>query len=421
MNKANANHISFNLADYDVGKIRADFPILSSQVGVGKKPLVYFDNAATAQKPDLVLDVLNDYYSKENANIHRGVHYLSAQATDAYDDAREKMADFINAPSSKEIVFVRGTTEGINLVAHSFGQCFFRPGDNVVISAMEHHANIVPWQMARDQYGIELRIIPMDDRAVLDLDAFEKLLDEKTKLISIVHISNALGTINPVKSMIKTAQKHDIPVLLDGAQSVPHFQVDVTELDCDFFTFSGHKLFGPTGIGVLYGKMKWLEAMPPYQGGGDMIKSVTFEKTHYRDPPERFEAGTPHIAGVIGLAAAVEWLNGQNRELLALYEADLLDYGHAALGEIPGLRLIGTAPDKAGILSFHIKDIHPHDVGTFLDSDGIAIRSGHHCAQPVMDFFGITGTARASLAFYNTRAEIDKLSACLHKIVKFFG
>jgi cysteine desulfurase/selenocysteine lyase len=386
---------------FDVQKIRADFPILTQTVY--GKPLVYLDNAATSQKPAAVIEATTRYYSTDNSNIHRGVHLLSERATREYEEARAKAQSFINAAHSKEIVFVRGTTEAINVVANTYGRANVGAGDEVLITAMEHHSNIVPWQMLCEEKGARLRVAPINDDGELILDELEKLLSEKTKIVSVVHISNALGTINPVHRIVEMAHRRRARVFIDGAQAAPHARIDVQALDCDFYAFSGHKVFGPTGIGVLYGKASLLEAMPPYQGGGDMIASVTFEKTTYNVLPYKFEAGTPNIAGTIGLGAAIDYVNEIGLENIARYEQGLLEYGTAELSKIPGLRLIGTAREKAGVLSFVLEGIHPHDVGTILDREGIAIRTGHHCAMPVMERFKIPATSRASLAFYNTR------------------
>ena len=394
-------------APLDVQKLRRDFPIL--QTRVHGHPLVYLDNAATSQKPQIVLDAISNYYRHENANVHRGIHHLSERATRAYEEARRKVQVFLNAREEKEIVFVRGATEAINLVAHSFGRHFLKAGDEVLITGMEHHANIVPWQMLREEKGIVLRVVPIDDTGELVTGEFQKLLNDRTKLVSLTHVSNALGTINPVKRLAALAHRKGIPVLVDGAQAVPHMGVDVQDLKCDFYVFSGHKVYGPTGIGVLYGKASLLEKMPPFQGGGEMIRTVTFEKTLYADPPLRFEAGTPDIAGAVGLGAALDYLTGIGLDRVAAYERELLGYAREALKAIPGLRMIGTALEKAGILSFVLEGIHPHDLGTVLDHEGIAIRAGHHCAMPVMQRFRVPGTARASLAFYNTFEEIDRL------------
>ncbi|MBF8268776.1 MAG: cysteine desulfurase [Gammaproteobacteria bacterium] len=404
---------------FDVEAVRADFPILSRQVH--GKPLVYLDNAATSQKPAQVIEAVDHYYRHYNANIHRGVHTLSAEATAAYEAARHKVRDFLNAGSDKEIIFVRGATEAINLVAQTFGRSTLKGGDEIIISTMEHHSNIVPWQLLCEQTGAVLRVIPINDKGELIMEAYEKLLSERTRIVSIVHISNALGTVVPVKAVIEKAHQRGAVVLVDGAQAVPHASCDVQALDCDFYVFSSHKLFGPTGVGALYGKQRLLEQMPPYQGGGDMIKMVTFARTEYNDLPYKFEAGTPNIAGAIGLGAALDYVNRIGLAAIAGYEQDLLAYGTAALQEVPGLRLIGTAPDKASILSFVLDGIHPHDIGTILDHEGVAIRTGHHCAMPVMDFFRVPATARASLAFYNTHAEIDTLVRAVFNARKIFA
>ena len=403
----------------DVNAIRRDFPIL--QRYVHGKPLVYLDNAATTQKPQAVIDRLVRYYSEENANIHRGVHALSVQATDGYDAARERVRQFLNAADAREIVFVRGATEAINLVAQTFGRTHVSPGDEIVISEMEHHSNIVPWQMLCETTGARLRVIPITDAGELRLDEYERLLGPHTRLVSVTHVSNALGTVNPVAEVIRLAHDRGIPVLIDGAQAVAHMPVDVQALGCDFYAFSGHKVFGPTGIGVLYGRAPLLEGMPPYQGGGDMIRSVTFETTLYNDVPYKFEAGTPNIAGVAGLAAAIHYLTAVGLDRVAAHEHDLLGYAAEALSEIPGLRLTGTASEKAAILSFVMNDIHPHDIGTILDRAGVAIRAGHHCCQPLMARLGVSATARASFALYNTREEIDVLIASLRAAREVFA
>lgn len=405
-------------AEFDVWKIRHDFPILRQKVR--GKPLVYLDNAATSQKPKAVVDAISRFYLEDNSNIHRGVHLLSQRATDAYEAARAKAQAFLNAKEDREVIFVRGATEGINLVMYSFGRSQVREGDEIVISAMEHHSNIVPWQMLCEEKRAALRVIPMNDAGELLLDEYEKLLNPKTRLVSVTHVSNALGTINPVEKMIEIAHARGIPVLVDGAQAVPHLKVDVQAMDCDFYVFSEHKLYGPTGIGALYAKAKWLEIMPPFHGGGDMIRSVTFEKTTYNTIPYKFEAGTPDIAGVIGMGAAFDYLEEINLEAAAAYEHELLNYATASLLAIPNLQIIGTAREKASVISFVLEGIHPHDIGTILDQEGIAIRAGHHCAQPVMDRFHIPATARASFAFYNTREEIDRLVAGVEKINEIF-
>ena len=406
-------------AAFDVAKIREDFPILRQRVH--GKPLVYLDNAATSQKPQLVIDTLTRYYTEENSNVHRGLHSLSQQATQDYEEARGKVKRFINASDDREIIFVRGTTEGINLVAHSYGRQQIGEGDEIIVSAMEHHSNIVPWQILCQERGSHLRVIPINDDGEILMDEYERLLGPRTKLVSIVHLSNSLGTINPIEQIVEMAHGYGARVLLDGAQSTPHMAIDVREIDCDFFVFSGHKLYGPTGIGVLYGKADLLESMPPYQGGGDMIKSVTFEKTIYNSLPYKFEAGTPNIGGVIGLGAAIDYVTDVGLEHISAYEHELLQYGTHSLSAVGGLRLIGTAREKAGILSFSLEGIHPHDIGTILDTEGIAIRTGHHCTQPVMDRFGVPATARASLAFYNTKEEIDALVKGIDKVIEVFN
>ena len=404
---------------FNVEAIRAEFPILRRQVH--GKPLVYLDNAATAQKPQAVIDSLSRYYEQENANIHRGVHYLSERATEEYEAARRTIQYFLNAADASEIIFVRGATEGINLVAQTYGRANVGRDDEVLISAMEHHSNIVPWQILCAEKGAKLRVIPINDNGELIWEEFEKLLGSRTKIVAVTHVSNALGTVNPVRRIVEQAHRVNVPVLIDGAQSVPHIEVDVQALGCDFFVFSGHKIYGPTGIGVLYGKSALLDAMPPYQGGGDMISSVTFEKTTYNKLPYKFEAGTPHIAGGIGLGCAIGYLNGVGIERVERHEHELLAYATRAVGEIPGLRVIGTAAEKAGVLSFVMEGIHPHDIGTILDQQGIAIRTGHHCAQPVMQRFGIPATARASFALYNTREEVDALVSGLQKVREVFA
>ncbi|MPZ75749.1 MAG: SufS family cysteine desulfurase [Deltaproteobacteria bacterium] len=404
---------------FDVEKIRQDFPILRERVH--GKPLVYLDNGATSQKPQAVIDAISRYYQSENSNIHRGVHYLSEQATASYENAREKIRQFINAKSEQEIIFVRGTTEAINLVAQSYGRTFLKEGDEIVISAMEHHSNIVPWQILCGQIGARLRIIPINHDGEFVLDEYRRLLNEKTKLVSITHVSNALGSIVPVREAVRIAHERGVPVLLDGAQAVPHLKVDVQEIGCDFYAFSGHKVFGPTGVGVLYGKAELLDAMPPYQGGGDMISLVTFEKTHYNVLPYKFEAGTPNIAGGIGLGAAIDYLNGLDWDQVSDHEKDLLSYATDELSAIERLKIIGKAKEKAGVLSFVFEHIHAHDVGTILDQEGVAVRAGHHCAMPVMQRFGVPATARASFALYNTREEIDALVKGIHRVLRVFG
>ena len=405
---------------FDVDEIRKDFPILSKKIN--GKPLVYLDNAATTQKPQTVIDNMIHYYTDGNANIHRGLYFLSELATESYENARLKVKEFLNAMSSSEIIFVRGATEAINLLATTFANAqHFKEGDEILISHMEHHANIVPWQMLCERRNLKLKVIPITDEGELDLDEYERLLTEKTKLVSVVHISNSLGTINPVKTIIDKAHERKIPVLLDGSQAVPHVKVDVQELDCDFYVFSGHKLFGPTGIGVLYGKTEYLDALPPYQFGGDMIRIVTFEKTTFDDLPHKFEAGTPNIAGAIGLGAAIDYLNEFDRSELTSYENRLLHYGTERLLEVKGLRIIGTASKKASVISFTIDGIHPYDIGTIVDTEGVAIRTGHHCTQPIMQRYNVPATARASLAFYNKEEEIDKLVFGLNKVIKMFS
>lgn len=399
------------LSAAEVAACRADFPILSEKNARGL-PIAYLDNAATTQKPRSVLDTLAHYYEHDNANVHRGVHLLAERATTAYEASRKRIARFINAASEREIIFVRGATEGINLVAASLGR-ILKPGDEVIVSTMEHHANIVPWQFLRDQLGVVLKVVPIDERGVMDLDALDGLLTERTRLVSIGHVSNALGTINPVRRVIDTAHAAGAAVLLDGAQAIPHMDVDVQALDCDFYVFSGHKMFGPTGIGILYGKEAWLERLPPYQGGGDMIEHVSFERTTFNELPYKFEAGTPHVAGAIGLAAAADYLDGVGRGRIAAYEQRLLDHAHRRLAEIPGLRIIGQAAEKAAVVSFVLDDVHAYDMGVILDQQGIAVRTGHHCAMPVMEYFGLPATTRASMAFYNTTDEIDRLADAL--------
>jgi len=404
---------------FNIDEIRDDFPILKRLVN--GKPLVYLDNAATAQKPQSVIDSLIHYYTFENANIHRGLHFLSELATESYETARLKVKEFLNAMSVSEIIFVRGATEGINLVANSFCRSeHFKDGDEVIITAMEHHANIVPWQLIGKRKRIKLRVIPVSDEGEIDIEEYEKLINPKTKLVSVVHISNALGTINPVKKIISIAHSYNIPVLLDGAQSTPHLKIDVQDLGCDFFAFSGHKMFAPTGIGVLYGKTQYLDMMPPYQGGGDMIREVTFEHTTFDDLPHKFEAGTPNIAGGIGLGAAIDYVNQFDRNEILKYEQDLLVYATKRLLEIDELRIIGTAKEKASVISFAVKGIHPYDIGTIIDTDGVAIRTGHHCAQPLMKRYNLPATARASFTFYNTFEEADKLAESVKKVIKMF-
>ena len=407
------------LVGFGAEKIREDFPILWTKVH--GKPLVYLDNAATTQKPQAVLDTLMRYYTEENSNVHRGVHFLSQVATQAYESGRTRVRQFLNASHDREIIFTRGTTEGINLVAQSYGRKHLRAGDEVIVSAMEHHSNIVPWQMICEEKRASLKVIPMNDAGELVMDEYERLLSDRTQFVSVVQVSNALGTINPISDIIGLAHRRGIPVLVDGAQAIPHMPVDVRALDCDFYVFSGHKLFGPTGIGVLYGKAELLESMPPYQGGGDMISAVSFEKTVYNTLPHKFEAGTPNIAGTIGLAAAIEYVEKIGMKQIAAYESELLEYGTELLAAIPGLRLIGTAKKKAGVFSFLLDGVHAHDIGTILDLEGVAIRAGHHCAMPVMKRFGVPAIARASLAFYNTHADLDALAKAIHKAIEVFA
>jgi cysteine desulfurase/selenocysteine lyase len=406
-------------AALDVERIRADFPILRRQVR--GRALTYLDNAATTQKPQQVLDALIGYYTSCNANVHRGVHFLSEIATEAHDVARGKVRAFLNAASTREIVFTRNSTEGINLVAHAFGRWRVQAGDEVVITAMEHHSNIVPWQLLCEERGAHLRVAPIDDSGALILDQLEALLTPRTKLLSVTHMSNALGTVNPIATIVRMAHARGVPVLVDGSQAAYHLPVDVQALDCDFYVATGHKLYGPTGIGVLYGRESLLAEMPPFLGGGDMIRSVTFEKSTWNELPYKFEAGTPDIAGAIGLGAALDYISAIGLDRISAHEHDLLQYGTAALREVPGLRLIGTAPHKASILSFVIEGVHPHDIGTIVDQDGVAIRTGHHCAQPVMDRFCVPATARASLAMYNTRCDIDALVGALRRVHAVFS
>ncbi|MEE9395910.1 MAG: cysteine desulfurase [Methylococcales bacterium] len=404
---------------YNIGKIRADFPILSQRIRT--KPLVYLDNAASAQKPTVVIDAIRHNYECDYSNIHRGVHSLSERSTAAYEDAREKVRAFINAASEKEIVFLRGTTEAINLVAQTFGRANIKEGDEILITTMEHHSNIVPWQMLCEQTGATLKVAPINRDGELILEGFEKLLSHRTKLVSVAHMSNALGTINPVEKIIELAHSRDIPVMLDGAQAIPHMKVDVAALDCDFYAFSGHKLYGPSGIGVLYAKAELLDAMPPYQGGGDMIRQVSFEKTEYNEIPFKFEAGTPNIAGAIALGAGIDYLEEIGIQNIADHENQLLQYATEQAKKVNGLTLIGTAKQKGAILSFVLEKIHPHDIGTFLDHMGIAVRAGHHCAMPVMDFFGVPATTRASFGMYNTREEVNSLIDGVQEVIEVFG
>jgi len=416
MSAANALHPS---TEYDVEAIRRDFPILASENR--GKPLVYFDTAASSQKPQAVIDAIVDFYRSGYANIHRGLYQLSVEATQRFEAGRERVRSFLGAADASEIVFVRNATEAINLVAMSWGRQEVRPGDEIVISAMEHHANIVPWQQLCLEKNAVLRVAPVNDRGELELDAFAALLNDRTKLVAITHVSNALGSINPAKQLVATAHARGIPVLLDGAQAVPHMSVDVRDLDCDFYAFSGHKLFAPSGIGVLYGKRAILEGMPPFLTGGEMIESVTFEKTTFKAPPHRFEAGTPDIAGVIGLGAAIDYVEDVGLDRIAAWERELLEYATAAVSQVPGLRIIGTAERKAAVISFVLDVAHPHDVATILDQEGVAVRAGHHCAQPLMERFGVAATTRASLSLYNTREEVDVLVRALRRVLEIFG
>jgi cysteine desulfurase/selenocysteine lyase len=414
--KASPQEIASGL---DIERIRADFPILRQQAH--GHPLVYLDNAATSQKPKAVIDAIVRYYERDNANIHRGVHYLSQQATEEFEAARKAVQLFLNAARPSEIIFLRGATEAINLVAQTYGRVHVGAGDEVLITAMEHHSNIVPWQMLCQEKGAKLQVAPINDSGELIPEEFERLLTPRTKMVAVGHVSNALGTINPIAAIIKMAHAKNIPVLVDGAQAVPHIPVNVKELDCDFYVFSSHKLYGPTGVGILYGKQALLEAMPPYQGGGDMISSVTFEKTTYNKVPHKFEAGTPDMSGAVGLRAAIEYLNNLGLENIAAHEHELLDYATQKVSAIPGVRIVGTAKEKAGVLSFVIEGVHPHDIGTILDQEGIAIRTGHHCAQPVMERFGIDATARASFAVYNTKEEVEALVQGIKKVEEVFA
>ena len=407
------------IAGADIERIRRDFPILQQEMH--GRPLVYLDSAASSQKPRQVIDAVVACYSGYYANVHRGVHQLSQRSTEAYEGTREKVRALLNAKSEREIIFTRGATESINLVASSYGRDNVEPGDEIVISTLEHHSNIVPWQMLCERRGARLRVIPINDRGELDLDAYRGLLNERTRMVALVHVSNALGTVNPVREVIELAHDRGVPVLLDGAQAVPHMAVDVQALDCDFYALSSHKAFGPSGVGVLYGKTEYLEPMPPYQGGGDMILTVKFEHTEYAGLPHKFEAGTPNIAGVIGFGAALDWINSVGYDLIQAHEQDLLEYATAQFRQIPGLTVIGEARDKAGVLSFVLDGVHPHDIGTVLDQEGVALRTGHHCAQPVMEHFDLPATARASFAVYNTRADIDVLVTAIHKVKELFG
>ena len=403
----------------DAVAARNDFPILQQQVH--GKPLVYLDNAATTQKPQAVIDAITHYYTTDNSNVHRGVHLLSERATAAFEAARSKATRFLNASSDREVIFVRGCTEGINLVAQSYGREFIGEGDEIIVSAIEHHSNIVPWQMLAQETGAIVRVIPVNDDGELILEEYERLLNVRTKLVAVGHISNALGTINPIRTITELAHRHGAVVLIDGAQGAPHTAIDVQEIGCDFYVFSGHKVFGPTGIGVLYGREALLEKMPPWQGGGDMILSVSWEKTTYNSLPFKFEAGTPNIAGAIGLGAALDYVDSLGIDRIAAWEHELLDYGTARLAEVRGLRLVGTAREKASVLSFVLEGVHPHDIGTIVDQEGVAIRTGHHCAQPLMTRFGLAATARASIAFYNTKDDIDRLVRSLEKVIEVFG
>ena len=408
-----------NAHSFDVARIRGDFPVLHQMVN--GKPLVYLDNAATTQKPQAVIDALVRYYSADNSNVHRGVHTLSQRATEDYDSGRSKARQFINAASDEEIIFVKGTTDGINLVAHSYARQHLGEGDEIIISTMEHHSNIIPWQVLCQEKGAHLRVIPISDAGELLMDEYENLLSSRTKLVAITHVSNVLGTVNPIKQIVEMAHSQGVPVLVDGAQATPHMPVDVQKLGCDFYVFSGHKIYGPTGIGVLYGKAELLEAMPPYQLGSDMIKSVTFERTVYNDLPYKFEAGTPNIAGVIGMGAAIDYLTEIGMDRIDNYEHGLLEYGTECLSGIDGVKIVGNAPGKASVLSFVMDCAHPHDIGTILDTEGVAIRTGHHCAQPLMNRYGVPATARASLSFYNTRDEVDLLVKAIDRVIEVFS
>lgn len=403
----------------DIQRIREDFPILKKEIY--GRPLVYLDNAATTQKPSCVVEMIEKGYYDCNANIHRGVHFLSQQATEAHESARKVVQRFINAEHPHEVIFTRGTTEAINLVAHSFGLGLCKEGDEIIVSQMEHHSNIVPWQLIREIRGIKLRVVPFDEKGVLLIDEYRKLFSEKTKMVAITHVSNALGTVNPIRHLVEIAHSHGVPVLVDGAQSVPHCKIDVQDLDVDFLAFSGHKIYGPTGIGVLYGKEKWLEKLPPYQGGGEMIKKVTFEKTTYNELPFKFEAGTPDYIGSTALAAALDYVSEIGMENIAAHEKELLSYATLRMREVDGLRFIGESPEKSGLISFLLGNIHPYDTGSILDKLGVAVRTGHHCAEPVMDAFGIEGTVRASFAIYNTKEEVDVLIAGLERVNKMFN
>ena len=404
---------------FNLEQLKREFPALNQEVN--NRPLIYFDNAATTQKPKAVIERILEYYARENSNIHRGAHYLSQKATESYEEARSTVQLFINAPFNHEIIFTRGTTEAINLVAHSFFKKFVKEDDEIVISAMEHHSNIVPWQIACEEHGAKLRIIPMDERGVLDMEAYKKLLNNKTRLVAVTHVSNALGTINPVKEITKLAHDNNSAVLIDGAQALSHMKVDVQDIDCDFYCFSGHKLYGPMGVGVLYGKEDWLNQMPPYQGGGEMIKEVTFEKTTFNELPFKFEAGTPNVGDVLGMEAAIRFISYLRIDEIAAHENRLLAYGMKKLQELDNIRFVGTAPHKTSVISFIFNDIHPYDTGTILDKMGIAVRTGHHCAQPVMDYFEIPGTVRISFGVYNSKSEIDQLLEALKKVREMFA
>jgi cysteine desulfurase/selenocysteine lyase len=410
---------SLEMSNWDVEKIRKDFPVLSTTVN--GKPLVYLDNAASSQVPQVVIDRGSKYLQEEHSNIHRGVHYLSQTATTAYEAAREKVKRFINAREAAECIFVRGTTEGINLVALSYGKKFIGEGDEILISGMEHHSNILPWQMTAGECGAKIKVIPLNERGELIIEEYEGLLNERTKIVAVAHVSNALGTVNPIKEIVATAHKYGVPVLVDAAQSVPHFPVDVQDLDCDFYVFSGHKMYASTGCGILYGKRHWLDQMPPYQTGGGMIRTVTFEKSTFAPIPDKFEAGTPAIAAGIGIGAAIDYINSIDFKAAAAYEHELVEYAASRLADIPGVKIIGTAAKRASVLSFTIENVHPHDIGTILDQEGIAVRAGHHCAQPVMQFFDVPATARASFAFYNTKDEADKLADAIQKVIEVFA
>lgn len=407
------------MVKFDVSIVRKDFPLLQQQIS--GEPLVYLDSGATAQKPQAVIDAVDYYYSNDNANVHRGLYALSERATFAYEATRQKVKKFINAQHLHEIIFTRGTTDSINLVASSFGLLKVQANDEIIISAMEHHSNIVPWQILCERTGAKLKIIPVNDDGSLNIEQYELLMNERTRLIGFIHVSNVLGTVNPVKQMIKTAHKHDIPVLLDGAQAVPHIRVDVQDLDCDFYAFSSHKLYGPTGVGVLYGKSIWLDQMPPYQSGGGMISRVSFKKTEYSMLPHKFEAGTPNVAGVIGMRAAIDYVNQIGFDKIAAHETALMQYANELLQQIPGLRIIGTMPNKVAVISFVMQQAHPHDIGTVLDHEGISIRVGHHCTMPLMERFNVPATARISLGMYNSKQEIDRLIVALHKVIELFG